>query len=55
MENSVGTLKSHNALKFLDLKEDSYYFESDLETEIINKLEHFMLELGKGLLLTGEQ
>jgi predicted nuclease of restriction endonuclease-like (RecB) superfamily len=29
------------------LKEDSRYSESDLESAIIDKLEHFMLELGK--------
>lgn len=48
-------LKSHYVLEFLDLKEDNRYSESDLETGIINKLEHFMLELGKGFLFEGRQ
>lgn len=48
-------LKSHYVLEFLDLKEDNRYSESDLETAIINKLEHFMLELGKGFLFEGRQ
>lgn len=37
------------------MKEDSRYSESDLETEIINKLQHFILELGKGFLFEGRQ
>jgi predicted nuclease of restriction endonuclease-like (RecB) superfamily len=37
------------------LKDDSRYSENDLETAIINKLEHFMLELGKGFLFEGRQ
>ena len=48
-------LKSHYVLEFLDLKEDYRYSETDLETAIINKLEHFMLELGKGFLFEGRQ
>lgn len=42
-------------LEFLDLKEDSCYTESDLENAIINKLEHFMMELGKGFLFEARQ
>jgi len=54
-ENPIHTLKSPVVLEFLDLKEDSAYTESDLESAIINKLEHFMLELGKGFLFEGRQ
>lgn len=39
----------------MDLKEDNRYSESELETAIITKLEHFMLELGKGFLFEGRQ
>lgn len=53
IEKPVDALKSHYVLEFLNLKEDSHYSESDLETAIINKLEHFMLELGKGFCLMG--
>lgn len=55
VEKPTDVLKSHYVLEFLDLKEDNRYSESDLETGIINKLEHFMLELGKGFLFEGRQ
>ncbi|MGN6492673.1 MAG: PDDEXK nuclease domain-containing protein [Agriterribacter sp.] len=55
VENPLDVLKSHYVLEFLDLKEDSCYSETELETAIINKLEHFMLELGKGFLFEGRQ
>ena len=55
IEKPADALKSHYVLEFLGLKEDSKYSESDLETAIIDKLEHFMLELGKGFLFEGRQ
>lgn len=55
IEQPADALKSHYVLEFLGLKEDERYSESDLETAIINKLEHFMLELGKGFLFEGRQ
>jgi len=55
LEKPTDILKSHYVLEFLDLKQDSRYSESDLETEVINKLEYFMLELGKGFLFEGRQ
>lgn len=55
VEKPTDILKSHYVLEFLDLKHDHRYSESDLETEIINKLEHFMMELGKGFLFEGRQ
>jgi len=55
IEKPTDILKSHYVLEFLDLKQDKRYSENDLETEIINKLEHFMLELGKGFLFEGRQ
>lgn len=48
-------VKEPYVLEFLGLKEESSYSESDLETAIINKLEHFLLELGKGFLFVGRQ
>jgi predicted nuclease of restriction endonuclease-like (RecB) superfamily len=54
-EAAIHTLKNPFVLEFLGLKEDSRYSENDLETAIINKLEHFMLELGKGFLFEGRQ
>ncbi len=55
IEVTTDVLKSHYVLEFLGLNEDHRYSESDLETAIINKLEHFMLELGKGFLFEGRQ
>lgn len=55
VEAPADVLKSHCVLEFLGLKEEARYSESDLETAIINKLEHFMLELGKGFLFEGRQ
>jgi predicted nuclease of restriction endonuclease-like (RecB) superfamily len=48
-------IKEPYVLEFLGLKEDSSYSEHELETAIINKIEHFMLELGKGFLFAGRQ
>lgn len=55
IEKPTNLLKSHYVLEFLDLKDDKRYSESDLETEIINKLEYFMLELSKDFLFEGRQ
>ena len=48
-------IKEPYVLEFLGLKEEAVYTESDLETAIINKIEHFLLELGKGFLFSGRQ
>ncbi len=55
IEKPTDALKHHTVLEFLDLREDERYSESDLENEIISKIEHFMLELGKGFLFEGRQ
>ncbi len=55
VEKPIDALKHHTVLEFLDLREDERYTESDLENAIINKIEHFMLELGKGFLFEGRQ
>jgi len=55
IEKPIDALKHHTVLEFLDLREDERYSESDLENAIINKIEHFMLELGKGFLFEGRQ
>ena len=46
---------AHTVLEFLDLREDQRYTESNLENAVIDKLEHFMTELGKGFLFAGRQ
>ncbi len=48
-------LKEPYVLEFLGLDEKTKYSESDLETAIINRLEHFLLELGKGFLFEARQ
>lgn len=51
----IDTIKEPYVLDFLGLEEHEKYSESDLETAIINKLEHFLMELGKGFLFVGRQ
>ncbi len=48
-------LKNPYVLEFLGLAERPSYSESDLESAIIDKLEHFLLELGKGFLFEARQ
>lgn len=55
IEKPTDALKHHTVLEFLDLKEDESYTESDLENAIISKLEHFIMELGKGFLFEARQ
>lgn len=51
----IDTIKEPYVLDFLGLEAHEKYSESDLETAIINKLEHFLMELGKGFLFVGRQ
>jgi predicted nuclease of restriction endonuclease-like (RecB) superfamily len=55
IERPHDILKNPLVLEFLDLTEDTAYSESDLEKAIINKLSHFLLELGKGFLYEARQ
>jgi predicted nuclease of restriction endonuclease-like (RecB) superfamily len=48
-------LKEPYVLEFLGLDEKSSYSESDLEQAIIDRFEHFLLELGKGFLFEARQ
>lgn len=48
-------LKNPLTLEFLGLKSEAVYSESKLETAIIDKLQQFMLELGKGFLFEARQ
>jgi predicted nuclease of restriction endonuclease-like (RecB) superfamily len=48
-------MKEPLILEFLGLEEKSSFSESDLETRIINEIEKFMLELGKGFFFGGRQ
>ena len=48
-------LKEPLVLEFLGLEEEHRYSESDLETAIINQIERFLLEVGKGFLFEARQ
>jgi predicted nuclease of restriction endonuclease-like (RecB) superfamily len=48
-------IKNPYVLEFLNLEAHSSYSEHDLETAIIDKLEHFLLEMGKGFLFEARQ
>ncbi len=55
IENPTDTVKDPYILEFLGLPEESKYSETELEQKIIDKLEHFLLELGKGFAFVGRQ
>ncbi len=48
-------IKEPLVLEFLGLRDKAIYSETDLETAIINEIEQFMLELGKGFFFGGRQ
>lgn len=55
IEKSKDMIKDPYILEFLDLHDVNTYSETELETALINKLEHFLLELGKGFSFVGRQ
>lgn len=55
IEKPADLLKNPLTLEFLGLKPDASYSESKLESAIIDKLQMFLLELGKGFLFEGRQ
>lgn len=55
IEKPKDIIKDPYILEFLGLPELHQYSESDLEQEIINKLEHFLLELGHGFAFIARQ
>ena len=48
-------LKSPYVLEFAGLDDKSSYHENDLETGVLNKLQDFLLEMGKGFLFERRQ
>lgn len=48
-------LKNPYVLEFLGLNAETAYSESQLETRIIDQMQHFLLELGKGFLFEARQ
>lgn len=55
IEKPKDIIKDPYILEFLGLPELHQYSESELEQEIINKLEHFLLELGQGFAFVSRQ
>lgn len=55
IEKPKEVVKDPYILEFLGLPEHSAYSESQLEQELINKLEHFLLELGNGFTFVSRQ
>lgn len=55
LTSPTDAVKEPYILEFLGLDEKAKYSESDLEAAIIDKIEHFLLELGKGFLFEARQ
>ena len=55
IEKPSDVIKSPYILEFTGLEERKSYSEHDLETALIDKIEHFLLELGKGFLFESRQ
>ena len=55
VEKPSDIIKDPMTLEFLGLKPDASYSESKLENAIINKMQQFLLELGKGFLFEARQ
>jgi predicted nuclease of restriction endonuclease-like (RecB) superfamily len=55
VEQPKDLMKDPIVLNFLGLESSSSYTETELETAIINQIEKFMLELGKGFFFGGRQ
>ena len=53
--NPEDILKSPYVLEFAGLDDKSSYHESDLEAGVLNKLQDFLLEMGKGFLFERRQ
>jgi len=55
IESIADVLKEPLVLEFLGLDEQPRFSENDLESAILNHIEHFLLELGKGFLFEARQ
>ena len=55
IEKPSDVIKNPLTLEFLGLNPDTAYSESKLENAIINKMQQFLLELGKGFLFEARQ
>ncbi len=55
IETAQDALKDPYILEFIGLQEENKYSETELEQGLIDKLENFLLELGKGYTFVGRQ
>lgn len=55
IEKPEDAIKDPYILEFLNLKEEKSYTESQLEQALIDKLQYFLLELGKGFTFVARQ
>ena len=55
IETPKDIIKDPYILEFLGLPKQTVYSETNLEQRIIDKLQSFLMELGKGLYFTGRQ
>lgn len=55
LQDPKDAIKDPYILEFIGLPEKPTYSESQLEEELINKLEHFLLELGSGFTFVARQ
>jgi len=55
IERPEDAIKDPYILEFLNLKEETSYTESQLEQALIDKLQYFLLELGKGFTFVARQ
>ena len=55
LEKPKDLIKDPYVLEFLGLSEKANYSENDFESELIDKLEHFLLELGTGFTFVARQ
>ena len=55
LEAPIDAIKDPYVLEFLGLQDEAGYSEAELETCIINHLQEFLLELGRGFAFVGRQ
>jgi len=55
IEQSKDIIKDPYVFEFLNIPENKQYSEKSLENALIDKLGHFLLELGKGFAFVGQQ
>lgn len=55
IEKPQDVIKDPYVLEFIGIPEQNYFSENELEQKLIDKLEHFLLELGKGFTFVARQ